>query len=105
MLIECRECNKPMSNAAPACPSCGCPVSIGDATVTTERTAKRWKKLHIVAGIIMGVSIVIAALGAIKATEWHSSFMQFVCYLGLVGFLVGLGTGAYASLMTWWFHE
>jgi len=105
MLIECRECKKTMSSAAPACPACGCPVVIGGATVTTERTAKRWKKLYMVSIAIMAVSAIIAAVAWVKAAELHSSLLQFVCYLGVAGLVVGIGLAAYCQLMTWWHHE
>jgi len=71
-------------NGANFCSSCGSP-----ATVTIEKTGKKWKKLTVIgAGCIVGGLLGLALFGPI----------------GALLFLIGLPVLIYTSIGKWWHH-
>src|SRR5216683_1649058 len=99
-LIKCSECNKEISDQAPACPNCGKPTRPRTvAAVLIELTSKKWKRIKLIAWI----SIIV-------------SFFIFMNGLGNGGFnnpITGVGlTCGFASVImlfvgkfgAWWHH-
>lgn len=102
-LINCPECNQQVSDRAPSCPKCGCPIgatpvqAAGNGQyVTTQGTAKKHKGMQLVGSLIMalGVVMLIATWGAEDGPSAFGSLSV------LTGFVVYL----WARVAAWWNH-
>lgn len=51
-MIVCRECSKPFSDSAAACPSCGAPISVAQGSPGLSRTAKVWLALGLFIAVV-----------------------------------------------------
>jgi hypothetical protein len=96
-LISCPECKSQISSLAPNCPKCGCPVSgLGEATaagtqiITTQQTAKKFKRHMLIGGALCCAGIVVI----ISKTENS--------LLGTGTFLIGLIWYLAARTRAWW---
>ena len=92
-LIYCPDCKAVVSDRAPACPQCGCPI----APVTTERTSKRWKSYQLASIIIL----LWAASFAIGAHAFNSVPMAV---LGALSALTSAGLWIAGRAGAWWHH-
>lgn len=64
-MIQCKECGKDISDAAAACPQCGCPVAKAAETAPAAPVApavSRRKKIMSAIGSVLGVLGVIAMI-------------------------------------------
>lgn len=96
-LINCPECNKSVSDMAPACPDCAYPLTqkafttTGDysATTTIQQTNKRWKKMQLIAAACIISGIIVSNIDGIRM-------------LMLPLMLYGLVTAIYSMFGAWW---
>ena len=62
-MIKCKECGKDISDAAAACPQCGCPVvKAPEAAAPAAPAVSRRKKIMSAIGSVLGVLGVIAMI-------------------------------------------
>lgn len=63
-LINCPECGKNVSSAAPTCPSCGVPIAksitnnVGDGTFTIQETGKDLKEQYFISLFLIAIGVV-----------------------------------------------
>jgi hypothetical protein len=108
-LVQCRDCQAPVSTGAPACPKCGCPV---DATGTiqtgtkktqlVEKTAKRYKGMTVVAVIALITGVVMMFSGG--ATDVTSGSPRAAFGFGMLIVIVSLVALFVIRLVAWWKH-
>lgn len=78
-----------MSNAAPACPSCGRPTPARGQTI--EATGKTWKGL-----VALGVVIILVSFGACAAVPDRP------LWIGIAA--LGIIVTVTAKIGAWWHH-
>jgi Flp pilus assembly protein TadB len=97
-LIDCPDCEKKISDLAPACPFCGRPMraeAIPSSqptrqAVMIEATGKKWKARQLVCLFIMLSCFVFGLFGAPM--------------MALVVFLAGAAGLVWATVGAWWEH-
>lgn len=100
-LINCPECAKSVSDKAANCPDCGFPIyqaassggniaSIDPAT-TIEQTSKKWKKIKIIAGLLILIGIIVSSSDSPAIGAWI--------------LFAGLCSAVYAGFGSWWHHS
>lgn len=93
-LMQCPECEKSVSDKAPACIHCGAPLrpagNAATSVVTTQQTAKKYKGAQLV-GLLLICGGVVSCVGKEPLTSTG---------LWTVGVIVWLGARAAA----WWRH-
>jgi len=94
-LTICPDCEREVSDRAPSCPHCGCPM----AAQVTERTAKRHKAMQLVGGLVMCVATVMF-IAALPHAEEDTTRLGVSMIVGLVGLLIYAG----ARFAAWWHH-
>lgn len=81
-LIECPDCHRQISDAAPACPACGRPMKVAPAPLafgapgtgvlpttgpmpvqTVELTSKKWKVQQLASGALFIIGCVVSVVG------------------------------------------
>ena len=106
-LITCSECKKEVSQNAAVCPHCGNPIQgINQATekspVLIEQTSKKWKKVKLIAVLmlIVGLFIWFVGFGSNKGsgTSVSESFGILIAIIGFIVLLVG-------KFGAWWGHR
>jgi len=102
-LISCPECNREVSDTAPACPGCGAAIadsrdlrSSGSRLVTTQETGKRLKMHALLSGAIFAIGVVLM-VNAANAEESSS--------LGALSIVIGLGWFITTRVRIWWHHK
>ena len=92
-LIKCPDCEKSVSDQAPACPHCGSPVRAH----IIEKTSKKYKGQQLLGAVLIAVGIMLAIVG--KGEE--SDFL-LICggMMGIAGGLIYL----FAGIGAWWEH-
>lgn len=115
-LIQCPDCQKQISDAAPTCPGCGRPMKAapaplpfgapgsgvmpagGPKPVVIEQTSKKLKLQVLLSVVCVLLSVVILVAGLGTQTTWIS-------ILGGLVFLGGLGWFIATRVLIWWQHE
>lgn len=104
-LTTCPECAQNVSDKAPSCIHCGCPlqesVGSGTALVTTQHTSKHIK--------LMLLSFVALTLGSCSGLLYEASHTPDakpgpMAMLWSLLFLVGIGGYLVTKLRAWWHH-
>ncbi len=98
-LINCPDCGRQISRLAPSCPGCGRPT--GKQAVTIEQTAKRWKAIMIVGGI---VAIGGAITAAVAWNHMISSVGYEATWIGILICIAGLAIVMIGQALAWWYH-
>lgn len=91
-LITCPDCNREVSDRAPACPGCGRPMHDSEAVVI-EQTSKPFK-----AWMLVGLAV---ALFGFISTGFSSGGGASV---GVFLMLIGVVTFVIALIAAWWNH-
>lgn len=100
MLIQCRECGGQVSSQAATCPQCGAPTGKGPAgTRTVEQTAKRWKGLTLIGGLLLAGGLVVLILDLMT-----SGAMGNLTPYAILAIIIGGGAYAIARVCAWWYH-
>ena len=97
-LINCPDCRKPVSDAAPACLDCGRPIAGPKHEIQTiEATGKLWKVIELLGALLVlaGAAISIrmgmnGSLNALPITLWMVGMGFLIMFVGAIG--------------AWWFH-
>lgn len=98
-LIDCPDCQKKISDLAPACPFCGRPMRAEAvppseparrAALTIEATGKKWKARQILWFCVMVSCLIFGLFGA-----YNLSIVVFVA--GAIGL-------TWATIGAWWEH-
>jgi len=95
-LIKCGECRREVSDRAVSCPQCGAPVA-ARAVVTTQVTAKTFKRDLIVGTAILCVGLVVLVAGFREHTTPLVVVGALLAALGGICILV-------ARFRAWWHH-
>ena len=95
MLIKCTECQREISDQAPACPGCGAPIkkAVGDVQ-TVELTGKTWKMRQIVGAVLLGIGIVLLFGSGSDGGRVIGIFMAFG----------GICVYIFSRVGAWWQH-
>lgn len=101
-LIECPDCGHEVSDRAPACPKCGCPI----AATVTEQTGKGYKASMLVCLGLLVVGIVLY-VGSRDVPLWGGTAKALIPWGEAPGF--GLMFGGVMGLvlcraLAWWHH-
>ena len=88
-LVKCPECGKEVSEGAPSCPKCGCPIK----AVTIEKTGKKWKGL-----ILISILMFIFGISLFAAGEESAVLGGILVASAPVLFIIAL-------IGRWWFHS
>lgn len=104
-LITCPDCQRQVSDRAPACPQCGSPLhtpplgASQQAPRIIEATSKTWKTLQLAGGIVLVLAIPTCIVTTIAARPGEAaSPVAAWCVLGgMILWLLGRIGG-------WWYH-
>ena len=99
-LITCPDCGKQVSDQAPACPNCGCPIQTTvspEKTQTIEATAKSWKGMQLIGGLSICLGVVSCVYLISDPTSSGTTTAIFLI-LGLILMICG-------KFGAWWYHE
>lgn len=98
-LVKCPECHGNVSNRAPGCPNCGCPINGSRPNMWAHRHepirvaevqfTRKWIK-------VLGVISLIAF--------WGGFYVQSQSPVGPVLLIGGLVGGVISSVAGWWHH-
>ncbi len=125
-LIQCPDCSRQVSDAAPTCPGCGRPLKqavaavgfgapsaaavrqAGAGPVLIEQTSKKLKLQQLIAGAIFVLGFVVAVPG--NLILWGMGASKFNTFLIpiLIGLTLMLVGGVWAGVVTflvWWHHR
>ena len=91
-LIKCPECGKQISDRAPACPSCACPIK----PITIEATGKKWKGLQLIFALLFAIAF-IWTLASLSSPE-SSPIPALLAIIGLFGYI-------FSRIGSWWYHK
>lgn len=109
-LINCRECNREISNQAASCPQCGSPIAIakesaaaGADLITTQLTSKKFKKHTLLAMLVAAVGLVIscsqfAAMDPEADPSGSLLFGSLLLWVGGIWYVV-------TRIRIWWHHH
>ena len=107
-LINCPECKQKVSDKAPACPGCGCPIaSSGEvratgAPITTTQTTSKRLKLHSLGAALLLIVGVVWFLGNMAEVDQSggvpSPVPRFLMIGGFIWFIV-------TRFRVWWHHR
>jgi hypothetical protein len=107
-LINCPECERQVSNAAPFCPGCGVRVaddieSVGSGVqqlTTTQATSKRFKAQKLFATLLFwgGLFEVLLASAVDTRSSYTGALSSLAMVVGVIWYLV-------VKLRIWWHHE
>ena len=106
-LINCPECSKEISNAAPACPNCGTPIasaseaSAAGAQLTTTQLTSKKLKMHTaisVLAVIVGAVWIMVQMDAVERGSEPSAIPILLLLLGFVWFII-------TRIRIWWHHK
>lgn len=104
-LIKCLECHKEVSDKAPTCPHCGCPLSKNLEVVQDEKASaiiERNHKHNCIGGIITGALSIMAGIVMFccsfieNISKDSSSFTSFIV-TGIILFLLGIFALTYST--------
>ena len=102
MIVQCPDCGKSVSDQAPACPGCGCPIASSVSTennlVTVQETGKSLK-----------LNIILSSLIFWAAAVWFIGFSlsgkQNGIIFSAIAMLVGLTWYIITRFQIWWHHK
>lgn len=100
-LIDCADCNKKISDRAPSCPGCGCPVASPTSKsdggyVTTQGTGKRYKGMQMIGAVVLAVGF-----GALVSADDSDTLIA----AGALSVLIGLLMYGFGRALAWWHHS
>lgn len=95
-LIKCSECSKDISDKANSCPFCGNPLR----PVLIEKTGKKWKKLKLIAWLV----IVFSFFGFTWGFN-NGGFQNPLAGASFTFGFIGIITLIVAKLGAWWHHK
>jgi uncharacterized membrane protein YvbJ len=106
-LINCPECERQVSNAAPFCPGCGVGISTDNEAVgsgvqhltTTQATSKKFKAQILFATLLFwcGLFEVLLALGVETRNSTTGTLSSLAMAVGVSWYIV-------TKLRIWWHH-
>lgn len=102
-LIKCPDCERQVSDQAPACPSCGRPMA-SSMVIGTEKpielTSKRFKKISLVAAglVLCGVVMVVEGRSPTGERNPMAGFGGLLVIAGVVTYVVN-------RVRIWWHHK
>ena len=103
-LINCPECTKEISNAAPACLNCGFPIrtaedvhAVGTPLTTIQETSKKLK-LHMLISVMSIIIGVVWMIGEDDALGGASLWPALLVGGGLFWYVV-------IRFQIWWHHK
>lgn len=96
-LINCPDCRKEISDRAPTCPNCGAPMHSTPAVnngqyVTTQSTAKTYKQMMLIGGILCGIGA-----GVVFGVE-----DPYAPGFGVLAMTLGIALYALGRFKAWW---
>jgi len=102
-LIECPDCGKKLSDAAPSCPECGRPmnqIAEKGGVQTVEQTAKKFKSMQ-----LGGMGLFVVGLYIMFAlSDYEDDNYKMTLILGCVLIFSGLGMYMFGRFKAWWHH-
>ncbi|WP_299198404.1 hypothetical protein [uncultured Amphritea sp.] len=103
-LVKCPDCGTNVSDRAPACVNCGCPISsasdvaaLKTPLTTTQGTAKRLKAHSAISMTLLVVSLLWVFMASSSPNPEPSIIAPAVCFLSLVWLIV-------TRIRIWWHH-
>lgn len=109
-LISCPECGTQVSALAAACPKCAAPIAessaakvSGKPVVTTELTAKKFKRQALIALALIVVGVVMGLNGSSSVDSGGAGFST-IAAIGWLMVLAGLVIWLVARIRSWWHH-
>ncbi len=103
-IIACPECGSSVSDKAPTCPQCGCPIAqtreqtaIGTPVTTTQNTSKALKSQSIAALVLTVGGCSVAMTGTPGSGESAATLGAAAMVIGLVWYVV-------TRIRIWWHH-
>lgn len=103
-LINCPDCGTSVSDKAPTCVKCGCPIAsasdvaaIKTTLTTTQGTAKRLKAHSAISMTLLVVSLMWIFITSSGPAAEPSVIAPAVCFLSLVWLIV-------TRFRIWWHH-
>lgn len=100
-LVTCPDCNKDVSDAAPACPNCGRPMAPVGGVQTIEATGKKWKAFQLGFGLMTVVGIVIFFS---SLSDMSNTALIEIGPIGMLMFVMGFFGYLVARIGAWWKH-
>lgn len=103
-LIECPDCQKKVSDRAPACPNCGAPIATanaGTSVQTVEQTAKRFKLHSLLASSIFAIGMFMMIVSSQSSTRTDDTWPA----LWLTTMLIGMSWYIINRIRMWWHHK
>jgi uncharacterized membrane protein YvbJ len=94
-LINCPECDKQISDQSAHCLHCGYPIAAGDPTssqesaVTTQLTAKKFKAVMVIGGLLFWIGLITTF-----TSGGHSA--------AIIALIVGILLYTGAKTQAWW---
>lgn len=96
-LITCPDCNHQVSDQAPACPSCGRPISQKPTTI--EETSKRFKIISLASALLIFLGIILAIF-SFKTNDPYGNLIAS----GIIA-LIGFCSLVTNQIRIWWHHK
>ena len=99
-LTTCPDCQKQISDQAPACPYCGRPMqpgAISEKTQTIEVTGKSWKGMQLIGGLFICIGVISCIYLISDPTSSDTTAVIFLV-LGIILIIAG-------KFGAWWYHE
>lgn len=94
MMLQCSECQSPVSSKARSCPRCGAPI---------HAAAWGWKLQHILASLVVIAGFVVLLLVAsLRSQAGDAAGAQFAAIVGVGTIVVGLLWFVVARIGAWW---
>jgi uncharacterized membrane protein YvbJ len=108
-LISCPDCNKEISENAPACPGCGAPIagvkeSAGSGVnnlATIQETSKKLKTQILIAAALFWGGLLLALVSSQISSGGDASLNMFAGLLAVGGLILYISTKA----RIWWHHK
>jgi len=103
-LISCPECQQQISDKAAACPHCGSPQSAGipkaseTHVVTTQATAKKFKRAQMGGALLLCLGVVSCAIATQPPTSGNGLMASVFLQFGGLALYFG------ARIAAWWNH-
>ena len=106
-LINCPECRKEVSDAAPYCPNCGVPIAgakegkaAGAKLTTIQETSKKFKIHSLLSSllVIIGVLLVAVPISGLQEREEFFAIPIILILIGLFWLII-------TRFRIWWHHK
>ncbi len=106
-LINCPECKKEVSDAAPTCPNCGVPIAgakegkaAGVQLTTIQETGKKLK-IH---SLLSSLLVIVGVLWAIVVISGKEQGVG-VSLIPMIMFIIGFVWLVITRFRIWWHHK